>query len=291
MKFAPTLERVAHAPSYARSLAIVSAAVRATGELYAKQTVSELRYAAGSVRAVYFETASSDERLRELCSRLSDNADELYRTLDSMLQDSRRYLDLLAASTRRNGSGGYSWTKVGDISLTFRRDHAGRPTLARDYRNVYRRAWYLAKDEIIVGGVGKFFIDMENFRSWPGAYQAASAEELWFEHELFVLNVLRDHVRVCTRFFVAIELKLEGRCDRRRRCELQTLLMARTVASVNQSPWLSLDVGRNAVELVVRYPEIGPCAGTGSSGHRSESGTSDSRPPIFRIGRFTPFVA
>ena len=177
MKFAPTLERVAHAPSYARSLAIVSAAVRATGELYAKQTVSELRYAAGSVRAVYFETASSDERLRELCSRLSDNADELYRTLDSMLQDSRRYLDLLAASTRRNGSGGYSWTKVGDISLTFRRDHAGRPTLARDYRNVYRRAWYLAKDEIIVGGVGKFFIDMENFRSWPGAYQAASAEE------------------------------------------------------------------------------------------------------------------
>jgi hypothetical protein len=257
VKFAPALECVAHGRSYAKSLRIVSTAVRTDTELYAKQTASEIRYTAGSVRAVYFETAGSDERLLELCDRVSNDAGELFEALDSMLEDPRRYLELLATSTRIQPGGGYCWTKVGDISLTFRRDTAGRAGLAREYRNVQRRAWYLAKDEVIVRRAGKLFIDMESFRSWPSAYHAPSAEELWFQHELFVLNVLRDHVRVCVQFLVAIELKLEGRCDHRRRRELQALVLRRILGSVERSPWVCLDVGRNTVEAVIRYPDLG----------------------------------
>jgi hypothetical protein len=256
VKFAPSLYCVRHTGSFAQRLRVISAAISRDGALYSKSTSSELRYTAGSIRAVYFDSANSDLRLQELCERVSHDVDELYQALDSMLEDPRRYLELVAISTYIEPGGGYRWTKVGDISLTFRRDPTGRATLAREYRNVHRRAWYLAKDEIIVRKVGKLFVDMESFRSWPSAYKASSTEDLWFQHELFVINVLRDHIRVCVQFTIAIDLKLKGQCDYRRRLEIQKMVLQRIIASVNRSPWVSLVIGRSTAEVEIHYAKL-----------------------------------
>jgi hypothetical protein len=257
VKFIPTLECVQHSTCYARHLRLISQAVRPGQEIYSKQTVSEIRYTAGSVRAVYFENASSDAQLVALCGRVSSQLNELRETLASMLEDIRHYLELMATSTHSDPEGGFSWEKVGDISLVFRRDRNGDARKGREYKNLQRRAWYLAKDEIIVRKIGKLFTDMESFRVSPSSYRARNAEELWFQHELFVLNVLRDHARVCVQFLLGLELKAGSRCCRRSRKDLQTEVMRELIAAANQSPCVHIELTRNIAEVEIYYSMLG----------------------------------
>jgi hypothetical protein len=256
IKFAPAWVCVRQPAGVAKNLAIVSAAIPPHEPLFDKPTVSEIRFTPGTVRAVYFDHAESDEQLVGLCHRVSDSVDEVEEALDNMIMDARRYLDLLGSSTAREVNGHFSWTKIGDISLEFRRDQYGLPRRAHEYKNVMRNAWYLAKDEVVVRCIGKVFTDMESFRAAPSRYRATSPTELWFQHELFVLNVLRDHLRVCTQLSVAVQLARGKRVGYSMRCGLQKRVIRLLLAAINSSSLVGFELGARIGTLTVRYPQL-----------------------------------
>jgi len=256
LKFIPAWLCVRQPEWYMRNLSIVSSALPDGCPRCLHPLVTEIRYTAGSVRAVYFENAASDEELRLLCRRVSPGGEQLALTLSSMIEDCRHYLEVLATSTRRERTDEYRWTKIGDISLEFRRDNHARRTRAAEYKNAACRAWYLAKDEIIVSGLGKFFIDMESFRIDPASYRAGSIEELLFQHELFVLNVLRDHARICVQFLIAMETFNAHYLPPRERRHLQRHIIEEMTAAINRSSMLHLHFGTNSTELTLYYPNL-----------------------------------
>jgi hypothetical protein len=151
----------------------------------------------GNVRAAYFD-ASAPSALAQLCAFVSDDADVLEQTYDRMVVDAGRYLDELADKTAyRADLDCFTWPKFGDIHVVFRRDRYGYPAFADEYKFAKSAAWYLAKDEVIVGGVGLVYVDLE---SVVQGFPSVTEEELTWHHDLYVLNVLRDHLRVIAKF-------------------------------------------------------------------------------------------
>ncbi len=253
IKFVPTWLCVAHSSAIARHLAIVSKAIAPRRPLYLNPTVSEVRITPGTVRALYFDSATTDDELLILAKRVSTDANEVEEALGHMLTDAKHYLQLLSTTTTPLSVGGFSWVKIGDISLEFRRDARGLPRRAIQYKNGKSGAWYIAKDEIVVRRVGKFFADMESFRGGPSPYVAADEQELWFQHELFVLCVLRDHIRVCTQFALALRLQRGNKMSQNHRRAIEEEIVLKVRASVNDSPDLSLTLDRRTIEVAVRY--------------------------------------
>ena len=113
----------------------------------------EVRLTASSVRAIYFENAKNKEELIFLVKKISKDYFELEETLLNMIEDVKKYFELICNSTQAVIDGAYAWIKVGDINEEFERSNWYRK---QDYAHV------LAKDEVIVNKVGKFFTDMES---------------------------------------------------------------------------------------------------------------------------------
>jgi hypothetical protein len=265
IKFTPTWLCVEQSEEFASYLKLVSGAVPAGEEIYESRIACEIRFTAGSVRAVYFDNAESDEQLCTLCERVSTDELELEETLRAMIEDTRKYLEIMATTTTTTttassscaGDGGFSWVKIGDISLEFRPAVGKELSASREYKNVKRSAWYLAKDEIVVRKIGKMFTDMESFRGGSSPYHARSEDELWFQHELFALNVLRDHNRVCTQFELATRLRKRLRVGQQDRLEIRESVVRAMIAAVNESPYAFLEVGKSTVNVSIRYPHLG----------------------------------
>jgi hypothetical protein len=200
IKVAPTLAYVTCPPEYGEWLASTTRALdleagderEFTGGL-----ATEIRLTPGHVRAAYFDTAS-ERSLVELCGFVSPSADVLEETYNRMVEDAGRYLDELCEKTDYCSElDCFTWPKFGDVHVVFRRDRHGYPAFADEYKFAKSAAWYIAKDQVIVGGVGLVYVDLESVAE---AFPSVNEEELEWHHDLYVLNVLRDHVRVLGAF-------------------------------------------------------------------------------------------
>lgn len=164
---------------------------------------TELRYTPGHVRAVYFDTVRDDDDRVRLIDAVSEDDDVLSETYSALIADLRRYIETLAIGTRTMGNG-LVWPKFGDIHIVFRPDRHGRHAWADEYRSRKHVAWYLAKDEVVVGGLGKVVVDAE---SVAPCFPASGREHLRWQHDLYLLNLLRDHARVVVGFLHALQAK------------------------------------------------------------------------------------
>ena len=255
IKFAPTWMIVQQSPAIHRNLGIVSEALEAGTGVFDGLCVNELRFTPGTVRALYFDNVENDRELVELCKCVSTDITELEESLDEMIEDARRYLELLAQTAELQKDEFY-WIKIGDINEKFRRDANGGHSAAEEYKRK-KYSWYLAKDEIVVRKVGKFFVDMESFFGRDTGLCSKGYDELIFHHELVIINVLRDHNRVCTQFKQGIEL-LKGRslhyADRK---QIRRDIIARLMHSINKSEFLTLDISSSSVILDIAYSKLG----------------------------------
>jgi hypothetical protein len=257
LKIAPSWMAVAQSEEAHEHLRIVSAAARQADPLYGGTVANELRLTPGSVRAAYFDTAASDAELRRWARRVATDPQDLATCSDEMVEDVRRHLELLALSTVPSASGiSCRWTKVGDVHLMFQPGTNRRYDDADEYRHKRTAAWFLAKDEVVVGAAGKFFVDMESL--WPDEHGFVSllGADLALHHELAVLTVLRDHVRVCTQFDVARRLCERDEVGPEERLSIQRATVARIVAAVDRSAVVALDLDDERAVVTLRYPAL-----------------------------------
>jgi hypothetical protein len=220
---------------------------------------TELRYTPGHVRAAYFDTAASGRDLVALCRAVSADRAVLRRTLAALVADARRYIEALCAQTMPVAAPQcIVWPKFGDIHIVFRRDAFGYPAFADEYKFRKRAAWYIAKDEIVVGGLGKVYVDAESIAP---TFASADEEELVWHHDLYLLNVLRDHARVAAKFRIGLEL-LAGRGGRgapslSAPAAAYVDAILGLVASSRESSLYRLEPRRDGVTIAVRYPRLG----------------------------------
>ena len=256
VKFIPSWVSVALPDSVVRNLRIVSSAVNGEKDLFEGVLVNELRYSAGSVRAVYFDNVESEDDLRLLCRRISTDLSELDETIQNSIEDTRRYLDMLATTTRQSiqyllDQNVYQWAKVGDINIVFPTDYS------EEYKQIKKAAWYLAKDEIVVRKIGKLFIDMESFTGGNMYYFSTSENELAYHHSLYALNVLRDHNRVCTQLRIGTAVAECGKLSYHDKKVIRSQVIKDIVEAVNLSPFLTLEISRNDVHITINYKHVG----------------------------------
>ena len=258
VRFLPAWLCVAHSPAIHEHLRVVTRGSSAPESLHEGTVVNELRFSPGSVRAVYFDTAASDAVLERLALRVSRDLDELEECAVEMIHDSRRYLELLSASTRPTPCGlACTWTKIGDIHEIFDPgDNRSYPDI-HEYKEVKKVAWFLAKDEIVVRRVGKLFTDMESCSTAPRGFLSLLGQEMRRHHELFVLNVLRDHCRVITQFEIARALVAGAKLNRDARRAIERSVLSRIQDAINQSESLSLDLAAATAHLTIVYPALG----------------------------------
>jgi hypothetical protein len=250
IKFVPVWRLVAQSSTVESNLSVVSQALADEVGRYTGSWNCEIRLTPGTVRAVYFDTAESDEELAGLCSRVSNERGDLEPTLAEMITDARRYLEIVARTTMPSGDG-FTWVKIGDINETFATERE-----MRHFRDD-RCAWYFAKDEIVVRQLGKFFTDMESYFGKDVGFRSASAAQMRLHHEHFALAVLRDHLRVCAQFLIGGE-RLAGRRHshkgrRARAKEIRRLIFS----ALNGSSHLSIENRSDGVALEICYPGLG----------------------------------
>lgn len=220
---------------------------------------TELRYTPGHVRAAYFDTAASERDLIALCRAVATDRRVLLRTHHALVEDARRYIEMLCSETRQVVDPQcIAWPKFGDIHIVFRRDAFGYPSFADEYKFRKRAAWYIAKDEIVVGGLGKVYVDAESIAP---TFASADEEELAWHHDLYLLNILRDHARVAAKFRIGIDL-LSERGGRRAsrppsRADACADAIRLLVASSEDSPLYRLEAGRDGLTVAVSYPQLG----------------------------------
>jgi hypothetical protein len=255
IRFTPVWQATRYPEAVVRNLAIVSRALPPGTPLCDRGYLMELRFTPGTVRAIYFDTARTDAELHRLATRVSEDPDELLATWSEMIADARRYLETVAVSThpREDGIG---WTKAGDINEVYKPDERGAYEHAYEFRNRKRIAWFLAKDEVIVRGLGKVFTDTESYFGGTTRFVSPDPKTLSFHHELYLLMVLRDHLRVCTSFRVAAELVARRSCDLQRRRRLQEETAARLEEAINQSPYLQLRLRARIAIFEHCYPGL-----------------------------------
>jgi hypothetical protein len=256
IKFAPVWTVSGFPAQVARNLDIISGALPAGTPLSDRTHANLVRFTPGTVRARYFDTARSDAELMWLASRVSTDIDELWATWHEMLDDARRYLADVARTTIHNEQG-FRWAKVGDINEVFKQNHLGEYERAFEYRHRRREAWFLSKDEVVIRRIGKVFVDLESL--WGGSTRFTSPDErsLRFHHELVALMVLRDHVRVCTAFRVAIELHERGSASVARRHRLRRETVTALAERINASELLECTFRPREVQVRFRYPGLG----------------------------------
>ena len=148
----------------------------------------EIRLTPSTVRAVYFDKASSVDALRELCLRVSDNPASLLNATRTMVADARRYLEVLSTTTKRYDYV-YGWSRVGDIQLSWRKD--GETTWNDEEVDYYKQghpfAWYLAKD-MTVAPTGFWFVDLESLVAGSMYMESPDEHDLFRKQELYALR-------------------------------------------------------------------------------------------------------
>jgi hypothetical protein len=252
IKFIPVWSAVSQSDQVHRNLDVVSEALASDETLFAGNSVCEVRLTPSTVRALYFDTARNQTELRVLCSFVSQENEELIATLDQMIQDARRYLEILAKTTRAAVIGdGFTWIKVSDINEVFSQ------TEADDFRSQRPSAWFFAKDEVIVRKVGKFFTDMESYFGKDVGYHSLSEASLRLHHSLYVLSVLRDHLRVCAQFAIGTEaLRTERELSTIEERSLRRKVLMEIIAAINASQFLHLSRSEERFILKVRYEHL-----------------------------------
>ena len=260
VRFVPTLLGVVAPESLQENLRFVSRACAPDEALYAGRVANELRCTPSTIRAVYFDRAGSDEKLKQLCRRVSAELDDLEATAHELASDVRRYFEHIAQSTQFRFDPRhvvdreiYTWMQFGDIWVTFERDESGKYRNAEEYRHERRVAWYLAKDEVIVPRLGRLFVDMECLRSTQAAL---SDQELEFQHALYILNVLRDHNRVATQFRIGAALLDTRYLSYADRVRIHRRVLSEMQDSVNRSPWVGMDVREQEIVVEIAYRNI-----------------------------------
>ncbi|HEY0190906.1 MAG TPA: hypothetical protein VGC42_07260 [Kofleriaceae bacterium] len=255
LRFTPVWQAIQYPEAVVRNLAIVSRALPPETPVCDRGYLMELRFTPSTVRAIYFDTARSDAELRLLARRVSDDPARLHATWVEMIADARRYLETITLSSHVRDAG-IGWTKAGDINEMYKPDERGTYDLAYEFRNRRRVAWFLAKDEVIVAGLGKVFTDTESYFGGTTRFVSADRAALAFHHELYLLMVLRDHLRVCAAFRVAIELAAGRPCDARARLRLQAETAARLEHAINASPHLRLQLRARDAVFEHAYPQL-----------------------------------
>lgn len=256
IRFAPVWTIAGFPERVVRNLELVSRALADGTPRCDRTYVNEVRFTPSTVRAIYFDTASTDDQLALLCRRVSESRAELDETWNAMIDDAGRYLEAMASSTEETPEG-YAWIKVGDINEMFKPNEQQLYDDAYDFRHAKAIAWFLAKDEVVVPRLGKVFTDMEAFWGGTTRFKSKDREALRFHHDLYGLMVLRDHLRVCAAFRVGLELLDRGRCDARRRAALQAETNERLADAVQRRANLALVLGSTAAVLDIHYARLG----------------------------------
>jgi hypothetical protein len=259
VKLAPTLAHVTCPPEYQEWLVSITQALSPDPRhkrAYGGELSIEIRLTPGHLRAAYFDTAK-EPGLVELCNLLSTSPDGLEKTYNRMVADAGRYLDELCEKTGyRTDLDCFTWPKFGDIHVVFRRDRFGYPTFADEYKFAKSAAWYIAKDQVVVSEVGLVHVDLESVTQ---AFPSVNEEELRWHHDLYVLNVLRDHVRVIGKFDYGRRLAARETTtpDGRERVQaLQRALHALARASQN-SPCYRVELGPHGLTVDLHYALLG----------------------------------
>jgi hypothetical protein len=256
IRVAPTV-MCAQAPAeYASRLAEISKSAeprRKAAPLFEGELCTELRMTPGHVRAAYFDTTRDDTALAELCRAVSTDPAVLWDTYYKMIDDSRNYIDTLCFGTRYSlESQSIIWPKFGDVYILFRRDAYGYPTYADEYRFHKRAAWYIAKDEVVVPCVGKVTVDAE---SVSPNFISANIDEMSWHHELYILNILRDHARVTTGYLHGLEILTHGRSKRTAMRDQKVL--SDLVRASQESDCYELAATAGGIVISLVYPLLG----------------------------------
>lgn len=276
IKFIPSCYCLGLPPGVQRNISRISRKTLNGVEIYLGKVVNELRYTAGSVRAAYFDNVSADEQLAILCQRISPNPEELAETLANMIADTRNYLELLTQTTvlnivksaheylyglinieKQSFAPIYSWPMVGDIHVILKPDKFGEYQMIHEYEFEKELAWYIAKDEIVVRKVGKMFIDMESYRGGLTSYLSFGKKEMLLHHRTYILNILRDHNRVCTQFALGMRLMTKESLGDAEKKQIQQQIISSMIEVVNNSENIKMSFSDQLVIVEIRYPHLG----------------------------------
>jgi hypothetical protein len=228
--------------------------------------VQSIRLTPSTVRAVYLDKANDDSTLVELIKRISTDAKTLEHTTESMIADTRRYLDAIVNTTRQSERG-YLWAKVGDIHLSWQDDSNPKvwdESEVERYKNNHDFAWYLAKDMTIAAGTGYWFVDLESLRAGP-RYQLSQSddnvnarEDLFRKHELYVTCVLRDLNRVTTQFEVGRRLLEKGSVSFSERRDISQNVLDAMIAEANKDEYIHISKSslfNKELKVQLYYPQ------------------------------------
>ncbi len=254
IKFTPTWASVAWPDETFENLSFISQA--SDTPHYQGVPCNELRWTPSNIRALYFETAASDQQLCEIVRAISTNMSELVETHDQLLLDAKRHLELISCSTIEIPSEGFYWIKIGDINEKFVRSAEGEYAAAMDYRSK-RYGWFLIKDEVVVNLVGKFFTDMEGFFGKDIGFLSETDDLLRMHHELAVLCILRDHFRLCVQFKKAMHLMETGTISDSKMRKLELATLRELTTSINSSECIHISITNLHIHISLAYPEVG----------------------------------
>lgn len=255
IKFVPTWLALRYSEAVMYNLKILNTALPKNISLFEGISANEIRFTPSTVRALYFDNAVTDEELIILISRVSEQFSELEETLNNMVEDSRKYLELIVDTSQIVDGNKIAWIKIGDIHEKFVKNSNGQYKEANEYRK-QRFAWVLAKDEVIVRKIGKFYTDMESYYGKDIGYTSSNIDELFFHHELYILNVLRDHIRICTKFAIASKLLKEKHISTFERKHICQKVVGKIVDTINNNPFLNIKLNKDELKIRVKYKKL-----------------------------------
>lgn len=258
IRVAPTLMCVPAPEEYAIKLAEISqpaASPHKAAALFDGTLCTELRMTPSHVRAAYFDTTRDDADLVRLCRAVSTDLAVLYDTYRKMIDDSRSYIDTLCSETRYHVEPEcVLWPKFGDVYVLFRRDVYGYPAYADEYKFHKRSAWYIAKDEVVVPNVGKVTVDAE---SVAPNFASTNIQEMSWHHELYVLNILRDHARVTAGYLRGLEVLAPTRAKRTSRHTCDQKVLRDLILASQGSSYYDLTAEKDEIVISLKYPLLG----------------------------------
>ena len=255
IKFIPSWMSISYSEIVMDNLRLISQALPKNTLLYEGISANEIRFTPSTIRALYFDNAKTDDELKLLASRVSIDHSELEETLINMIEDTRKYLELIVETTKVLENEKICWVKIGDIHEKFSKNDKGQYQEAMDYRK-QRFSWVLAKDEVIVRKIGKFYTDMESYYGKDVGYVSDNIHDLFFHHELYILCVLRDHIRVCTKFRVALQLLKKTNITGSERKKTCQFIMKSMVNSINKNAHINIRLTESKVCINIKYKNL-----------------------------------
>jgi len=254
IKIAPVVTITKFPSEVVDTIASLSTFLSSTEERYdAGGFIQEVRLTPSTVRAIYFDKARTDSELRTLCSRVSENAGVLRHASNALFTDVRKYLEVLCLTTRKTGAG-YSWTRVGDIRLAWKKedDDDWNEAEVANYKYNHDFAWYLAKD-ITIAGTGAWFVDMESYFTGSKKDRSTLPNDLYKRQEIYVLCVLRDFTRVLTQFEIGRALFERKSLSYNQRSTIQDEVFERVIAECNKSNHIAVQRKHNNIVVNIGY--------------------------------------